>query len=58
MLWTAAGILLVVWLVGLMTANTLGGSIHLLLAVALFVLLIRIIQGRNVLVGRSAGRDR
>jgi uncharacterized membrane protein len=58
MLWTAAGILLVLWLVGLMTANTLGGLIHVLLAVALFVLVIRLVQGRNVLVGRSAGRDR
>jgi hypothetical protein len=58
MLWTAAGVLLLVWLIGLLTANTLGGSIHLLLAVAVFVLLIRVIQGRNVLGGRSAGRNR
>jgi hypothetical protein len=49
MLWTLAMVLLVLWLLGLMTANTLGGSIHLLLAVALIVVLFRVISGRRAM---------
>jgi hypothetical protein len=47
MLWTIFLILLVLWLVGLVTSNTLGGFIHILLVIALAVMAIRIIQGRN-----------
>ena len=47
MLWTIFVILLVLWLVGMVSAYTLGGFIHILLVVALVVMLIRIIQGRN-----------
>ena len=47
MLWTIAGILLVLWLLGLVTSYTIGGFIHLLLVVAVAVVLIRIIQGRR-----------
>lgn len=47
MLWTIFVILLVLWAVGLVSAYTLGGYIHLLLIIALAVLLIRIIQGRR-----------
>ena len=36
-----------VWLLGLVSSYTLGGYIHLLLLLALAVVLIRIIQGRN-----------
>ncbi|MCX6111925.1 MAG: lmo0937 family membrane protein [Proteobacteria bacterium] len=49
MLWTLAVILLVLWLLGLITAYTLGGFIHILLVIAIIVILIRIIQGRRVL---------
>lgn len=48
MLWTVLGILLVLWLLGFITGNTLGGFIHILLVVALVVLVIQIIQGRRV----------
>jgi hypothetical protein len=48
MLWTLAVILLALWLVGLVTAHTLGGFIHVLLVVAIVVVLIRVIQGRRV----------
>ena len=48
MLWTIFVILLVLWLLGLVSAYTLGGFIHLLLVVAIVVLLINIIQGRRV----------
>lgn len=49
MLWTIAVVLLILWLLGLMTAYTLGGFIHVLLAIAIIVVLVRIIQGRKVL---------
>jgi uncharacterized protein DUF5670 len=47
MLWTIAVILLIMWLLGIVTAYTLGGFIHLLLVLAIITVLIRIIQGRN-----------
>jgi hypothetical protein len=47
MLWTIFVILLVVWLLGMVTAHTLGGFLHLLLILAIAVVLIRIIQGRR-----------
>jgi hypothetical protein len=46
MLWTIFVILLVLWLLGLVTAYTLGGFIHLLLVIAVVVLVIRLMQGR------------
>ena len=47
MLTTIAVILLVLWALGLVTSYTLGGFIHLLLVVAIIMILIRLIQGRN-----------
>jgi hypothetical protein len=47
MLWTIFVILLLLWLLGVVSAYTLGGFIHLLLVLALVVMLIRIIQGRS-----------
>jgi hypothetical protein len=47
MLWTIFMVLLVLWVLGLVSSYTLGGFIHLLLVLAIGVLLIRIIQGRN-----------
>ncbi len=40
-------VLLILWLLGLMTSYTFGGSIHILLVVAVVVVLVRIIQGRR-----------
>ena len=45
MLWTIAVILLVLWLLGLVSSNTMGGFIHILLVIAVVVVLIRVIQG-------------
>ena len=50
MLWTIFVILLVLWLLGVVSAYTLGGFIHILLVLALVVMLIRIIQGRSPVV--------
>ena len=47
MLWTIFVILLVLWLLGMVSSYTLGGFIHILLLIAIVVLLIRVIQGRN-----------
>ena len=48
MLWTIAGILAVLWLLGLMTSYTMGGVIHVLLLIAVVVVLFEINRGRNV----------
>jgi Family of unknown function (DUF5670) len=48
MLWTIFVVLLVLWFLGLVTANTMGGFIHLLLILAVAVVAIRLIQGRRV----------
>jgi hypothetical protein len=45
MLWTIFVTLLVLWLLGIVSANTFGGFIHVLLAVAIAVVLLRVIQG-------------
>ncbi|MBI3476305.1 MAG: lmo0937 family membrane protein [Acidobacteria bacterium] len=47
MLWTIFVILLILWLLGLVSSYTLGGYIHILLILAVVVVLIRVIQGRN-----------
>jgi hypothetical protein len=47
MLWTIALILIVLWALGLVSAYTLGGFIHVLLVIALVVIVIQVIQGRR-----------
>lgn len=49
MLYTIAVILVILWLLGLVTSYTLGGFIHVLLVIAIVVVLLRIISGRNPL---------
>ena len=44
MLWITFALLLALWLVGLATAYTLGGFIHLLLVIALTVLLVQLMD--------------
>jgi hypothetical protein len=46
MLWTVSVVLLVLWLLGIVSRNTLGGFIHILLVIALIVVLVRFLQGR------------
>lgn len=48
MLMTVAIVFVVLWLLGFVTANTMGGLIHVLLVVAVVVLLVRVIQGRRI----------
>ena len=46
MLYTIAVILIILWLLGMVTAYTLGGFIHILLVIAIVVILLRVISGR------------
>lgn len=47
MLVTIAAILVILWLIGIVSSYTLGGFIHVLLVIAIILVLIRLIQGRN-----------
>jgi hypothetical protein len=49
MLYTIAVILVVLWLLGLATAYTMGGLIHILLVVAVIAVLLRVINGQTPL---------
>jgi hypothetical protein len=48
MLLTIAIILIILWLLGLITAYTLGGFIHVLLVIALILIIIRLVQGKKI----------
>jgi hypothetical protein len=49
MLVTIAIILIILWLLGIVTAHTIGGFIYVLLVIAIIMILIRIIRGNRVL---------
>lgn len=51
MLYTIALLLIILWLLGLVSSNTMGGFIHILLVVAIVaivVVLVRVIQGKKL----------
>lgn len=48
MLGTIAVILIILWLLGLVSAYTMGGFIHILLVIAIVMILLRVIQGRGL----------
>lgn len=47
MLTTIAIVLIILWLLGLVTSFTVGGLIHILLVIAIIMILVRLIEGRN-----------
>jgi hypothetical protein len=47
MLWTIFATLVVLWLLGIVSAYTFGGFIHVLLALAIAVVLMRVLQGEQ-----------
>jgi hypothetical protein len=47
MLWTAAVILFILWLLGF-SFHVAGGLIHILLVIAVIVVIIRLVTGRTV----------
>ncbi len=49
MLYTIAVVLIVLWILGLVSAYTMGGFIHILLVVAVVIVLLRVISGRKVI---------
>jgi hypothetical protein len=49
MLETIVIILVILWLLGMVSAYTMGGLIHILLVIAIVVVLMRVISGRKVL---------
>lgn len=49
MLEAIAIVLILLWILGMVSAYTLGGFIHILLVIAVVVILIRIIRGRRPL---------
>lgn len=48
MLYIIAVVLLILWVLGLVTSYTIGGFIHVLLVIAIVMVLLRLISGRNV----------
>jgi hypothetical protein len=47
MLYAIAIVMIALWLLGLLSAYTMGGFIHILLVVAVIMLLVRLIGGRR-----------
>lgn len=47
MLWTIFVILLVLWLLGVVSAYTMGGFIHILLILAVITLVFNLLSGRK-----------
>jgi hypothetical protein len=49
MLYTIAVVLLILWILGLVSAYTIGGFIHILLVVAVVMILVNLLSGRRAL---------
>ena len=47
MLYTIAGVLVILWLLGLVSGYTIGSFIHVLLIIALIIILVNFISGRR-----------
>jgi len=50
MLWTIAVVLMVLWVLGLVSAYTMGGLIHVLLVAAVVMVVFNLISGRRKLI--------
>jgi hypothetical protein len=47
MLYTLAVVLILLWLLGMISGYAIHGFIHILLVVAIIIILVRVISGRN-----------
>ncbi|MFA7201793.1 MAG: lmo0937 family membrane protein [Candidatus Paceibacterota bacterium] len=47
MIYTIAVIFLILWILGIVGAYTVGSVIHILLVAAIILVLVRVIQGKN-----------
>lgn len=48
MLYTAAIVLIILWVLGMSTSYTMGGLVHVLLLLAVVAILFRVIGGRKI----------
>lgn len=48
MLQTVAIVLIALWLVGVLTAYTMGGLLHILLVIAVVMFILNVVQGRRL----------
>jgi hypothetical protein len=48
-LYTIALVLLLLWLLGFISSYTMGGLIHVLFVIAVVIVLVRLIRGRNAI---------
>lgn len=48
MVWIICAVLVVLWVLGVVNSYTMGGLIHILLAIAVIITLVRIIQGPKI----------
>jgi hypothetical protein len=48
-MWTIAVVLFVLWALGLVTSYTMGGFVHALLVLAVIVVIVRLVQGRQAI---------
>ena len=49
MLYAIAIVMIALWLLGLLSAYTMGGFIHILLVVAVVIAILQLLQGRRAL---------
>lgn len=49
MLYTVAVVLVLLWLLGTVSSNTMSGFVHILLVIAIIVVLVRVIGGRKAI---------
>lgn len=48
-MWTIIIILFILWLLGFITAYTLGGWLHVLLIIAVILAIVRLLEGRRII---------
>jgi Family of unknown function (DUF5670) len=47
MVWTILAILLALWLLGFLSGYTIGGFVHILLALAILIFILNLLRGRS-----------
>jgi predicted ferric reductase len=48
MLYTLAIVLIILWLLGLVTSYTMSGFVHVLVVIAVILILVRLVRGRQL----------
>lgn len=55
MLWTIAGVLIVLWLLGMITSTTIGGFLHVLIVIAVIVVVVNLLRGKKKTANKTTG---